>query len=298
MNTQAGMTSLRIPEASSELLASLSEHRVLSTTQVRAIHFPDRSPRRTQQALSHLERAGLVAYVETRRAPRRVWFLTELGARWVMDAGADRQPKVLGPEQAAGPLRAHTLGVNEVGISFLQTARKRGDDFGPLSWRHEVAHPMNRGRGRARRTLIADAVFTYARFEEQDLFIEQRFVEVDRATLSVERLVAELARYGQLEQAREKPGGERLWRYYYRRFPPVICALTGASRKALFRRLDVALGLLTDHPALSNRYGELAIYFCLLDDLKARGPFAPIFYKLDELDHVVDWLGKPRDGQE
>lgn len=156
---------------------------------------------------------------------------------------------------------------------------------------------MNRGRGRARRTLIADAVFTYARFEEQDLFIEQRFVEVDRATLSVERLVAELARYGQLEQAREKAGGERLWRYYYRRFPQVICALTGAPREALFRRLDVALGLLNDHPALSNRYGDLAIYFCLLDDLKARGPFAPIFYKLDELDHLVDWLGNPKDGQ-
>jgi len=190
-----------------------------------------------------------------------------------MDAGADRQPKVLSPEQAAGPLRAHTLGVNEVGISFLQghasavtsSRRSRGDTRSPI--------PMNRGRGRARRTLIADAVFTYARFEEQDLFIEQRFVEVDRATLSVERLVAELARYGQLEQAREKAGGERLWRYYYRRFPPVICTLTGASRKALFRRLDVALGLLTDHPALSNRYGDLAIYFCLLDDL-TRGPFA------------------------
>jgi hypothetical protein len=291
------MASLRIPETSNALLASIGEHRVLSTTQVRAIHFPDRSQRRAQQALSHLDRAGLVAHVEARRAPRRVWFLTEMGAKWVIDAGADRQPKILGPKQAAGPLRAHTLGVNEVGLSFLQAARNRGDDFTPLSWRHEVAHPMNRGRGRARRTLIADAVFTYARFEEQNVFIEQRFVEVDRATLSVERLAAELARYGQLEQAREKPGGPRLWRHYYRRFPPVICALTGASRKALFRRLDVALGLLTDHPALSNRYGELAIYFCLLDDLKARGPFAPIFYKLDELDHVVDWLGRPKDGQ-
>jgi Replication-relaxation len=51
--------SLRIPEKSSELLASLGEHRVLSTSQVRAIHFPGRSPRRVQQALSHLERAGL-----------------------------------------------------------------------------------------------------------------------------------------------------------------------------------------------------------------------------------------------
>lgn len=296
MNWQAG-SRLRIPEASGEILASIGEHRILSTAQVRAIHFPDRSPRRSQQALSHLEKAGLVAHVETRRAPRRVWFLTELGAEWVVDAGADRQPKVLSPEQAAGPLRAHTLGVNEVGISFLQAARKRGDDFAPLSWRHEVAHPLNRGRGRARRRLIADAVLTYARTEDQDMFIEQRFVEVDRATLSVERLAAELARYGQLEQARDK-GSNPLWRFYYRRFPPVICALTGGSRKALFRRLDVALGLLTDHPALSRRYDDTAVYFCLLEDLKARGPFAHIFWKLGDLDRVVDWLGKPKEGQQ
>jgi hypothetical protein len=293
---QAGAR-LRIPEASGEILPSLGEHRILSTAQVRAIHFPERSPRRAQQVLSHLERAGLIAHVETRRAPRRVWFLTELGAERVIDAGADRQPKILSPEQAAGPLRAHTLGVNEVGVSFLQAARKRGDDFAPLSWRHEVAHPMNRGRGRARRTVIADAVLTYARIEDRDLFIEQRFVEVDRATLSVERLAAELARYGQLEQARDKRSNP-LWRFYYRRFPPVICALTGASRKALFRRLDVALGLLTDHPALSRRYDDTAVYFCLLDDLKTRGPFAHIFWKLGEQDRVVNWLGQAKEGQQ
>jgi hypothetical protein len=295
VNWQAG-SRLRIPEASGEVLVSLGEHRVLSTAQVRAIHFPDRSARRTQQALALLERASLVAYVQTRRAPRRVWFLTELGADWVVDAGADRRPKVLSPEQAAGPLRAHTLGVNEVGISFLQAARKRGDEFAPLSWRHEVAHPLNQGRGRARRTVIADAVLTYARIEGRDMFIEQRFVEVDRATLSVERLAAELARYGQLEQARDKRSNP-LWRFYYRRFPAVICALAGASREALFRRLDVALGLLSDHPSLSRRYDNTAVYFCLLDDLKARGPFAHIFWKLDALDQVVDWLGNPKDDQ-
>ena len=153
------------------MLASLGEHRVLSTAQVRAIHFPDRSLRRAQQVLAYLQRAGLVAYVEARRAPRRLWFLTERGADCVVDAGeVERRPKVLAPEQAAGPLRAHTLGVNEVGISFLQAARERGDEFGPLSWRHEVAHPLNRGRGRARRSLIADAVLNYVRADERHIF--------------------------------------------------------------------------------------------------------------------------------
>jgi protein involved in plasmid replication-relaxation len=293
VNWQAG-SRLRIPEAGGEVLASLGEHRILSTAQVRAIHYPDRSPRRTQQALSYLERAGLVAHVEARRSPRRVWCLTEAGADLVTAAGDIRErPKVLSPKQAAGPLTAHTLGVNEVGISFLRAARERGDDFAPLSWRHEVAHPLNRGRGRARRSLIADAVFTYVRPEDWEVAIYQRFVEVDRATLSVERLVAELARYGQLYRAREKRGGEPIWRYYYRHFPSVICVLTGAPRKALDRRLDVAAGLLAEHPALDRAY-DVAIYFCLLEDLKDRGPFAPIFCKLDGLDgcdRAVDWTG-------
>jgi hypothetical protein len=282
---------LRLPEATAEVIVSLGEHRVLSTAQVRAIHFPDRSPRRAQQVVAYLGRAGLIAYVEARRAPRRLWFLTEDGADLAVDAGeVERRPKVLSPQQAAGPLRAHTLGVNEVGISFLRTARDRGDEFGPLSWRHEIAHPLNRGRGRARRTLIADAVLSYVRAEDKHYVYEQRFVEVDRATLSVERLVAELARYGQLCRARDKRG-ESLWGSHYPTFPPVICALAGASRKALVRRRNIALVLLEDNPDLSRAYG-VRIAFCLLDDLRSRGPFAPIFREVGQLDRNVNWLGE------
>jgi hypothetical protein len=281
---------LRFPEGTAEVITSLGEHRVLSTAQVRAIHFPDRGLRRAQQVLAYLERAGLVAFVEARRAPRRLWFLTERGADLVLDAGeVERRPKVLSPQQAAGPLRAHTLGVNEVGISFLRAARERGDEFGPLSWRHEVAHPLNRGRGRARRSLIADAVLNYVRADERDIVYEQRFVEVDRATLSVERLVAELARYGQLSRARDK-SGKSLWGGHYPSFPPVICTLAGASRSALIRRRDIAVVLLEGHPELDRAYA-VRIYFCLLDDLTERGPFAPIFRMVGEPDRVVDWLG-------
>lgn len=291
MNWQAG-SRLRMPEATVEIISSLGEHRILSTAQVRAIHYPDRSPRRTQQALAYLERAGLIAHVDTRRTPRRVWFLTDAGADAVITAGETRErPKVLTPKQAAGPLTAHTLGVNEVGISFLQAARERGDEFLPLSWRHEVAHPLNRGRGRARRSLIADAVFTYVRPEDRQIAIYQRFVEVDRATLSAERLVAELARYGQLYRAREKGSGDPLWSYYYYSFPAVICALTGGSRETLRRRLDVALWLLGKHPALDRAY-DVSIYFCFLDDLKDRGPFAPIFYAVGEPQEAVNWIGE------
>jgi hypothetical protein len=289
---------LRLPEATAVVLASLGEHRILSAAQVRAIHFPDRGLRRAQQVLAYLVRAELVAYVEARRAPRRLYFLTERGADLVLDAGeVERRPKILTPEQAAGPLRAHTIGVNEVGISFLREARERGEEFGPLSWRHEIAHPLNRGRGSARRMLIADAVLSYVRSEDKHFVFEQRFVELDRATLSVERLVAELARYGRLYRARDK-SSEPLWRSHYPTFPPVICVLAGASRKTLLRRRSIALVLLDDNPELSRIYDGVTISLCLLDDLTERGPFAPIFRVVGGTGRSVDWLGEADHGNQ
>ena len=283
--------SVAVSEATIEVVASLAEHRVLSTAQLHAIHLPGRGLRRTQQLLADLERAGLVCHVEARRAPRRLWFLGERGAELAVEVGElSERPKLLGPSEAAGPLRHHTFAVNEVGISFLEAARKRGDDFGPLSWRHEVAHPLNRGRGRSRRTLFADAVLAYLRLDEEYTTFEQRFIELDRATLSFDRLVSELVRYAQLNQAATK-GGQVLWRHRYPAFPPVICVLTGASRDALIRRRDMALMLLARHPQL-DRAHEVTISFCLLEDLKRSGPFAPIFRSLTEPDREVNWLGE------
>lgn len=119
-------TRLRLPEATAEVLASLGEHPHPLDRPGALDPLPRSQLRRAQQVLAYLERAGLVAYVEARRAPRCLWFLTERGADYALAAGeVERRPKVLEPEQAAGPLQAHTLGVNEVGISFLCAARER-----------------------------------------------------------------------------------------------------------------------------------------------------------------------------
>lgn len=294
MSETAGVV---MPEATIEVIASLAEHRALSTAQVYAIHLPGCGLRRTQQLLADLERAGLICHVEARSAPRRLWFLSERGADLLVGVGEVKErPKLLGPREAAGPLRAHTFAVNEVGISFLDAARKRGDEFGPLSWRHEIAHPMSRGRGRSRRTLFADAVLTYLLLEEKHITIEQRLVELDRATLSVDRLVSELARYVQLYRAADKRG-EPLWRSRYAVFPRIICVLAGASRKALVRRREVALVLLSSDPYLSNA-PTVEISFCLLDELKGRGPFDPIFRSVGQPERKVDWLGDGGDDEE
>lgn len=287
-----------LPEATSGIVASLAQHRVLSTEQVRAIHHPDNRARWTQRVLARLRRAGLVDSIQPPRAGQRLWFATEDGARLAREAHAlEATPRPLEGREVAGQLQAHTVAVNDVGISFLQVARKRGDECGPLAWRHEVAHPLSRGRGRRRRTLIADAVLTYLRGEGGRIALEQRFIELDRTTLSVDRLVAELARYAELCRAVDREG-EPIWGGHYPRFPVVHCVLAGAPRPALERRRRSVLALLRSHPRVA-RTRDVRISICLLEDLQERGPFAPIFADLRDPGELVDWLGKaPRKKQE
>jgi hypothetical protein len=274
-----------------EVVASLAQHRILSTAQVRSIHLPDRSYRWTQKLLARLGEAGLVGHIDAPHGtPRRLWHVTERGARLAREAGVlDGEPRLIGAEDAAGALQAHTLAVNDSAIRFLAAARERGDEFGPFAWRQEVSHPLNHGRGRRRRALIADAVFTYLRLAGSGVAIEQRFLEIDRATLSVDRLVAELVRYAELYRLADGDG-EPLWRLRYPVFPPVHCVLAAGSRGVLERRRSTAIALLRSDPQLARAPG-VAISFCLFEDLQAEGPFAPIFRDFRNPEQPIDWLG-------
>ncbi|MBK5218936.1 MAG: replication-relaxation family protein [Thermoleophilia bacterium] len=275
--------------ASVEILASLGQHRLLSTAQVRAIHCLGSERRWAQKVLARLRTAGLAECVQPPRGGPRVWFATEAGTHIAREAGAlEGAPAALDAAEAASQLQAHTLAANDAAICFLRAARRQGDEFGPLSWRHEVFHPLTQGRGRRRRALCADAVLTYLRGEEGRVALEQRFLELDRATLSVDRLAAELARYADLYRAGDSDG-EAIWRASYPAFPAVLCVLTGAPRPALERRRSTVAALLRANPQLS-RTPEASISICLLEDLESRGPFAPIFREVRRSKAPIDWL--------
>lgn len=279
-----------LPENALEVLASVAQHRLLITAQVQAIHLPGRGRRWAQRLLGRLAAAGLIDHVHAPGGRRRLWFITARGAELAAGSGAlDRDPKLMSPADAAGQLHAHTLAVNDAAICFLAAARKRGDEFGPLSWRHEVAHPLTRGRGKRRRQVVADALLSYLLVAEREVVLEQRLLELDRATLPVDRLARGLARYAQLHHARDEQG-EPLWRTWYPTFPPVLCVLAGAPRAVLERRRDTAIALCATDPELA-RTPEVAISLCLLEDLQREGPFAPIFTDLGAPDDPVDWLG-------
>jgi hypothetical protein len=137
-------------------------------------------------------------------------------------------------------------------------------------------------------------VLTYLRVEDEEVVVEQGFLELDRATLSVDRLAAELGRYARLYRARDKRG-EPPWRRLYPSFPAVVCVLDRAPRAALERRRDVALALLAADPDLS-RSPEVGIRVCLMADLRGRGPFAPIFLGTGPHRRPLDWIGRPARG--
>jgi hypothetical protein len=200
-------------------------------------------------------------------------------------------PRVFEAEEVVGPLQAHTVAVNEAAISFLRAARREGDDFGPLGWRNEVAHPfLDPGRRRRPRSVISDALLTYIRSAAGKVFVEQRFLELDRATLPVDTMAAELARYAELFRA-VGPDDDPVWQSRYPTFPSVLCVLAGGGRDVLRRRRDTALALLRAEPQLT-RTPEVEIRICLLEELVARGPFSPIFRSLRDPGQAVDWLGK------
>lgn len=287
----SGAARLGLPVATVEILASLAQHRVLSTPQIREIHFPERSLRWVRSILARIAHAELAAFVPNISAagePRRLWRVTERGARVALQAGLlESMPRLLDSKAASGPLRRHTLALNEAAICFLRAARQRGDECGPLAWRHEVAHRL--GYGRRASSLFADAVLTYVRLTDSEVVLEQRFLELDRATLSVDRLAAELGHYGRLLRAEGQRKGEPLWRSQYPSFPPVICVLAGASRAALRRRRDTVVAILSEDPDFTGS-PDLSVRVCLAEDLAEHGPFAPIFTDVRDPEKAIDWL--------
>jgi hypothetical protein len=282
-----------LPAVAVAVLQSLYQHRLLSTAQVRAIHAPDATPRHAQALLADLERRGLARHARGRHG-LKLWHLTHRGAHAAEASGElDVPRRLLSPERAAGPLQAHTLAVNEVGIAFMRAARERGDEFGALSWRHEVAHVAGPARGRRGVELvIVDALLTYLLTEGDGLSLQYRFVELDRATLPLDRLAAKLTRYARLGGHVPKGAREPGWRSHYPTFPALLVVLADRPRRLLERRRDAAIALCQADLEF-ERSAELSVSICLLDDLTERGPFAPIFARASDLEPAFNWLGEP-----
>jgi hypothetical protein len=286
-----------LSEREGAIILSLRSHRLLTTRQVHEMHAPGYTVRWVRMLLGGLAGRGLVDRVRTRqRPPRAVWHLTARGLRAAGPPDRSGLRTALRWEAAAGPLQAHTLAVNNVGIAFMRAARAFGHDCGYLAWQHEVGHrytepaPGLRGGG----ILVADALVNYVvREPGRELFVS-RFVELDRGTLPPQELQLKLRNYVRLFQyvPRASAGAMPLWKELYPTFPPVLVVFDGKPRSQLESRRDSILVLSGSDRRLrvAERPG---MFFVLLEDLEADGPFAPVFIELGDPTIQVDVLGRP-----
>jgi DNA-binding HxlR family transcriptional regulator len=301
-------TSSALPPVAVAVMESLYQHRLLSTEQLRVLHTPDATAGWMRRVLRLLAERGLVDRVRG-PATRSLWYLTELGADTIEAAGTLAEPRrrVTTSAQAAGPLRAHTIAVNDAGIAFVRAARKHGDECGPDSWRHEIAHPISRSRGRRPAELVvADALLTYLQVGEGGgLTLHQRFVELDRGTARpAEHLASKITRYTRLRHYAGAPVStgslaRPLWRSYYRSFPQLLIVFADQSRERIQSRIQRTLALHESDPTLGDtadaseqRAGAVPVSFVALEDLIIRGPFAPVFLFAGHPGEPVDWLGR------
>jgi Replication-relaxation len=293
----------RLPAVAPAMLAGLYQHRLLSTLQLHALYTPHHQLRWTRRVLGRLEARGLLDRVQVPRT-RSLWFLTEYGADTVETAGPRAEPRrrLSTGAQAEGPLRAHTLAVNDVGIAFVRAARKRGDECGPDSWRHEIAHPIPPARGaRPAELLVADALLTYLQAAEDGSFVlHQRFIELDRGTARPsEQLASKITRYARLRHytgaasASTDVPSKPLWRNYYRSFPHLLIVLADQTSERIRQRIHRTLALHQSDPAKDHE-GTVPVSFVTLEDLTQQGPFAPIFASAEHPGQPVDWLGQPQ----
>lgn len=283
-----------LSDRSNLVLACLHQHRLLTTGQLHTLTAPGPRVRGTQQLLADLTTRQLISSVAVRggrRGRELVFHLTATGATVVQSAptGSEPRRKAITPEMAAGPLQLHTLAVNEVGIAFMTAARLRGDECGPLAWRHEIAHRISTSRTDL---VIADALLRHQPMNHGDgVVMDYRFIELDRATTPVDQLAAKLERYTRLATY-TPPGHTRpAWAREYLALPELLVVLTGASVERLRRRIDHVTSLCRQRRGLGLD-PVIGVYLCHLTDLTTRGPYARVFTRLHKPDIPCDWLGQ------
>jgi hypothetical protein len=285
------------------MLAGLYQHRLLTTKQLHTLYTPNTRLRWTRRVLEALKARGLIDRVQGPGTLSQ-WFITNDGADIVESAGsrAEQRRRVTTRAQAEGLLRKHTLAVNDVGIAFTLAARERGDECGPDSWRHEIAHPISAGSVRKPPQLVvADALLTYLQTSQDgSLTLHQRFIELDRGTLRpAEQLAAKIARYTHLRYYTPAPTAttdappEPLWRRYYRAWPHLLIVLADQSPKRIRQRIHRTLALYESDPS-KDRRAAIPVSFVSLEELAHHGPFSPIFHTTTEPEHNVNWLGAPQ----
>ncbi|MFB8026865.1 MULTISPECIES: replication-relaxation family protein [unclassified Streptomyces] len=282
------------------VMALLAQHRVISTPQLNSMVSPQSDRRSMSVVLSGLTADKLVSFAVLPRSWKtRLWFLTPRGAQVATLWPELRGRSVVPPGNATeANLRApHTLAGIRAHMTFLEEARSRGDEYGALDWVPEIAHRLPDTGGEDR--LIADAVMHYTASSPRRLQFRS-FVEIDRATMSSERLASKLISYARFHDYTPQPVGRRgvvgdqaamlAWQRFYPRFPRILFILTGASARTLQQRTEDLRAMATEHPLVATLAAKVPLGAAVLEDLEEHGPSAPVWTPLSGPDERRSWM--------
>ncbi|MFJ5120905.1 replication-relaxation family protein [Kitasatospora sp. NPDC088548] len=271
-------------------LCALFQHRMATTHQLHVLISPNVSIQWVRRRLADLYGRGLVGRVDMPGPGRNlVWYLTDQGR-----STTEVLPEVQGrtcPPAPADPFAArmrtgHTLDVLRAHVAFLEDARARGDEYGPLDWLPEINHRIAE---RSAESLTADALMQYAT-SGPGRTLHRAFVEVDRATMVSERLASKLMAYARFHALTPVPGHHRgtshaldalpSWQHHYLRFPRLLFVLTGSGKAALRQRERDLQLVAADNPLVARMLQSVKAGAALLEDIEKQGASAPVWTPL------------------
>ncbi|WP_437109441.1 replication-relaxation family protein [Streptomyces sp. enrichment culture] len=270
-----------------QVLAALAQHRIATTGQLRRMLRPDGTRQLISRVLNKLRCDGFVDYTVlpgSDRSRTHAWYLTPDGARLTKDLPIlrGRPPYPITSTTAASLKTAHTLTVVRAHLAFAADARRLGHEHGPWDWTPEVSHSIGEGE-----RVVADAVLYYTVVRGEQRRKLRAFVEVDRATMSGERLAVKLIEYARLHQYEAQPAGRRRrvaaepgWMRWYPVFPRVLFVLTGASRSRLEGRISDLQAMAAQHPLVAALAREVPLGAAVLEDLEQHGPAQAVWTPL------------------
>ena len=246
--------------------------------------FPNHSRRLTRHDLQRLKEQGLARSSEL--GGGRAWSLTEAGHASALQTNRVHHRAYVDAAQTT--VAAHLYGINEVGASFARWASQYNDE---CEWEVEVAHPYGR-----KQAVIADAVLRYTVWRESDdtpLHL-LRFIEYDRGTESLTRLVAKLRAYLSLrthptnsktDRRVRRPDYE--WQDRYSSWPPVLFVFGDIPELQAQRRANaLRLSALAD-PYLDSNMAMLPAATTTVEKLQTLDPFRhPIITTVLEGDEI------------
>ncbi|MFE9933550.1 replication-relaxation family protein [Streptomyces sp. NPDC005533] len=284
-----------------QALALIAQHRLLTSTQLHQMLMPHTPPRKIHNVLAPLRAEGLLAHTSLGvRSGLKAHFLTSAGAQAVTDWPElrGRTATVIASPRVAVMRAAHTLTGVRAHLTFLNDARERGDEYQALDWMPEVTHRLPDTGGQDR--LIADAVLHYTAVQPRRLQY-RAFVEIDRTTMSSERLARKLITYARFHDYIPQPAGRRgtvadqgaalfAWQRFYPRFPRLLFVLTGAPRATLTARIEDLRRMTADHDLVSRLAAHVPLGAAVLEDLEESGPSSQVWTPLASTAERRGWM--------